>query len=161
MEKKYPIGIEPNASRHQAIIVKVRKAHGVKSLELTTKHIALMSDCISEYIAQQAPTGAAWVKATTRLPEKSGYYHVKRKVVKSTEQEKDVQYYHTDSGRFSWDNVIEWLDESPAPAPSPDELWDEFSEYIDDDIDSLTKWAGSTVIDKDGWKKMWKKWKGE
>lgn len=56
MEKKYPIGIEPNTSKHQAIIVKVCQAHGVKSLELTTKHIALMSDCISEYIAQQAAT---------------------------------------------------------------------------------------------------------
>jgi hypothetical protein len=33
-----------------------------------------MSDCISEYIAQQAPTGAVWVKASERLPEKDGYY---------------------------------------------------------------------------------------
>ncbi len=29
-----------------------------------------------------------------------------------------------------------------------DELWDEHSELIDDDIDSLSRWAGSTVIDK-------------
>jgi len=67
MEKKYPIGIEPNNSKHQEIIVKVCKAHGVKSLELTTKHIALMSDCISEYIAQQALTGAVWVKASLSM----------------------------------------------------------------------------------------------
>jgi hypothetical protein len=68
MEKKYPIGIEPNNSKHQDIIFKVCKAHGIKSLELTTKHIALMSDCISEYIAQQATTGPVWVKASDRLP---------------------------------------------------------------------------------------------
>jgi hypothetical protein len=61
MEKKYPVGIESNNSKHQDIILKVCKAHGIKPLELTTKHIALMSDCISEYIAQQpTPTGAVF-----------------------------------------------------------------------------------------------------
>lgn len=35
-----------------------------------------------------------------------------------------------------------------------DELWDEHSEYIDDDIDSLSRWAGSTVVDKEQFKKI-------
>lgn len=76
MEKKYPIGVEPNTSKHQDIILKVCKAHGIKSLELTTKYIALMSDCISEYISQQAPTGAVWVKAVPGKI-KDGIYNMK------------------------------------------------------------------------------------
>lgn len=40
-----------------------------------------------------------------------------------------------------------------------EELWDEHAEYIDDDIDSLSRWAGSTVVDKEQFKtivaKMW------
>lgn len=40
-----------------------------------------------------------------------------------------------------------------------DELWDEHSELIDDDIDSLSRWAGSTVVDKEQFKtvvaKLW------
>lgn len=75
-EKKLPIGIEPNKESHQDIIVKVCKAHGVKSLELTTKHIALMSDCISEYIAQQPQQGAAWVKASERLPLDKAFWNI-------------------------------------------------------------------------------------
>lgn len=42
---------------------------------------------------------------------------------------------------------------------SIDELWDEYSEMIDDDIDSLSRWAGSTVVDKEQFRKavakMW------
>lgn len=40
------------------------------------------------------------------------------------------------------------------PDISVDELWDEYSEQIDDDIDSLTRWAGSVVIDKENFKKL-------
>lgn len=43
-------------------------------------------------------------------------------------------------------------DESGSAAtrePDIDELWDEHSEMIDDDIDSLSRWAGSTVVDKE------------
>lgn len=50
MENKYPIGIEPSKENFQDIIVKVCQKHGVRSLELTTKQISLMSDCIQEYI---------------------------------------------------------------------------------------------------------------
>jgi hypothetical protein len=79
MEKKYPINIEPNNSKHQEIILKVCKAHGVKSLELTTKHIALMSDCISEYIAQHQPPveaerGDGWISVDDQLPTEGGRY---------------------------------------------------------------------------------------
>ncbi len=35
-----------------------------------------------------------------------------------------------------------------------DELWDEHSEHIDDDIDSLSRWAGSAVVDKEQFKKL-------
>jgi len=52
-----------------------------------------------------------WVKASERLPLKDGYYHVRKEVKKSTEQEKDVQYYYEETKSFSWNNVIEWLDE--------------------------------------------------
>lgn len=51
-------------------------------------------------------------------------------------------------------HIIEYLDESGAAASGErevdiDELWDEHSEHIDDDIDSLSRWAGSTVVDKE------------
>ena len=42
--------ISPNPAKHQEIIFKICKLHGIKSLELTDKHIALMDDCISEAI---------------------------------------------------------------------------------------------------------------
>jgi hypothetical protein len=45
-------------------------------------------------------------------------------------------------------------------APNPDELWDEFSEEIPDDIDSLTRWAGSVVMSKEGFKRMMERLKG-
>ncbi len=35
-----------------------------------------------------------------------------------------------------------------------DELWDEHSEHIDDDIDSLSRWAGSTVVDKEQFREL-------
>lgn len=38
-----------------------------------------------------------------------------------------------------------------------DELWDECSEYIDDDLFSLERVAGSSVITKSGWLKLIKK----
>lgn len=38
--------------------------------------------------------------------------------------------------------------------PDINELWDEHSELIDDDIDSLTRWAGSSVVDKEQFKKL-------
>lgn len=52
----------------------------------------------------------------------------------------------------------EWLDESPsAPLADADELWDEFSEHIDDDIFSLETVAGSTVMRKNDFYKMMEK----
>jgi hypothetical protein len=109
MEKKYPIGIAPNNSKHQDIILKVCKAHGVKSLELTTKHIALMSDCISEYIAQQLPTGAVWVKATKRLPE-PGYEVFIRHSNGACKAAGDVNLIQEIMDTIADD--VEWLDES-------------------------------------------------
>jgi hypothetical protein len=51
---------------------------------------------------------------------------------------------------------VEWLCEGAAAGREPDidELWDEHSELIDDDIDSLTRWAGSTVVDKEQFRKL-------
>jgi hypothetical protein len=63
---------------------------------------------------------------------------------------------------------IEWLDESGQSTEGVkdrevdiDELWDEHSEHIDDDIDSLSRWAGSTVVDKEQFRtlvaKLWER----
>jgi hypothetical protein len=66
MENKYPIGIKKSKENFQDIIVKVCKKHGIRSLELTTKHISLMADCIQEYIdtQHQPPAEAERVNLT-------------------------------------------------------------------------------------------------
>lgn len=48
----------------------------------------------------------------------------------------------------------EALHPSESAGVPVDELWDEYSELIDDDIGSLNRWAGSTVIDKENFKKL-------
>lgn len=61
-------------------------------------------------------------------------------------------------------NLPKRTDEQPVEqkgneAVNVDELWDEHSEMIDDDIDSLSRWAGSTVVDKEQFRtlvaKLW------
>lgn len=131
-------------------------------------------------------TGAAWVKASERLPEKIGRitwrwldkaeaysgYTGKGFIYGTGGASVDPTYY----------SEIEWLDESVTPAAAReegkltqsradlireannrdldgvainlDELWDEHSEYIDDDIDSLSRWAGSSVVDKEQFRTM-------
>lgn len=56
---------------------------------------------------------------------------------------------------------VEWLDESAAGREEvgPQELWDEHAEYIDDNIDELVRWAGSTVITWEQFNKMMAKFK--
>lgn len=59
---------------------------------------------------------------------------------------------------------VEFLDESASPSdiredaikPVSDyqELWDEFAEYVDDDIDSLSTFAGRTVLTDTNFKKL-------
>lgn len=53
-------------------------------------------------------------------------------------------------------------DESAAgreDAVDVDELWDEHAEYIDDNIDELVRWAGSTVVTREQFNKMMAKFK--
>jgi hypothetical protein len=71
-----------------------------------------MKRAIEEVLRMQHPGSNVWVKMSDRLPDKDGYYHVRKKPKKPTETDKDLQYYHSETKRFSWDNVIEWLDES-------------------------------------------------
>jgi hypothetical protein len=72
---------------------------------------------IKELAAKQAPTGARWVKASERLPEKQIYVIVRNI---ETGQVKLTQNYGHNTGwdiamdhRFKWDNT-EWLDEGGA-----------------------------------------------
>ena len=62
--------------------------------------------------------------------------------------------------------LVESINEQPVEqkeneAVDIDELWNEFSEMIDDDIDSLSRWAGSTVVDKEQFRtlvaKLWER----
>jgi uncharacterized coiled-coil DUF342 family protein len=43
--------IEPNGAKHQEIILRICKKHNVKSLELTSRCIQLMDDCIVEALS--------------------------------------------------------------------------------------------------------------
>lgn len=110
-------------------------------------------------VAEQAPTGARWVKASERLPEKDGLYcfrvsggYMGAYVTTGPKGNRWVR----DASWFTIANWkdCEWLDESGTAKVNPDELWDEFSEYIDTDIDSCQAFAGSTVMTKEGWRKV-------
>lgn len=131
--------IEPNQSNHQGIIFKVCKKHRIKSLELTTKHIALMADCIDEYIASQPPAvkGAEWVKiGATTDPVKTGVYKVR-----------SYDTLHNDGGYLygscaynneveEWNaNWDEWYNESPTAAGEVSCMRKEDYEQIEINID--------------------------
>lgn len=139
-EKKLPITIEPNQSAHQEIIFKVCKAHSVKSLELSTRHIALMSDCISEYIAQQPQTGAMWVKATTKLPTpgKITWRWLDKAEAYSGYDEKRGFIYGTGGASVdpTYYSEIEWLDE-PGTAAGREEDALAFAEWLNDNYISV------------------------
>lgn len=51
------IKIEPSTAIHQNIIQQVCKKHGVKSLELTSRHVELMDDCIEAFIHRPLQVG--------------------------------------------------------------------------------------------------------
>jgi hypothetical protein len=99
---------------------------------------------------QQATTGAVWVKASERLP---GWTHpVHWRIADGPQTNGKIPVCEMSKGvdiSVKW----EWLYES-AIAPNPDELWDEYSEYIDTDIDSCQAFAGSAVMTKGGFKKL-------
>lgn len=112
----------------------------------------------------RAPTGVGWVKGA--LPKIAGDYYCKCKVDGEdkkliVEFDKNGQWGEAPGyDYYETFDITEWLDESgTANAPNPDELWDEFSEEIPDDIDGLTRWAGSTVMSKEGFRKMMDKLK--
>lgn len=100
--------------------------------------------------------GAVWVMATDRLP---GWYKPTKWRLYGVEM--DGQYalaYMTNNypnSLYGW----EWLDESGQSKegnkeePDIDELWDEHSALIGDDIDDLTFWAGRTVMKKEDFEK--------
>lgn len=119
--------------------------------------------------------GAVWVKASERLPNNPGdpLNHFRlhgRKVNGNFYQDSDGMMFFEVRGsthepyQIGWKSFqyLEWLDESGAPAAAREEdavaifeeLWDEHAEYIDDDIDSLSRWAGSTVVDKEQFKAL-------
>lgn len=122
--------------------------------------------------------GAEWVKASERTPSghSSDYHwrfiHNKKPINRNfhIESGRLIQEYGNTKGSYSLEE-LEWLDEQATPAAAREEdavtifeeLWDEHAEYIDDDIDSLSRWAGSTVVDKEQFKtvvaKMWELFK--
>ncbi|HEX6431805.1 MAG TPA: hypothetical protein VF008_29140 [Niastella sp.] len=109
---------------------------------------------------QTAP-GAVWVKASDRLPGLS--IRAKWRSIWDAEWEglTSELLMETPIGAIQ---RAEWLDESGTAAVGReeidiDELWDEHSELIDDDIDSLSRWAGSAVISREQFNKVIAKFK--
>lgn len=81
------------------------------------------------------PAGAVWVKATTRLPEKSGsitWRWIDKEASYSGYDEKRGFIY--DKGGASIDPLynieVEWLDESGTAAGREEELWEAFENEL-------------------------------
>lgn len=114
---------------------------------------------------REAGHGTVWVKASEFEIEYGPNYYAKwldGKVKANGRFQDDGTFIwnvpgYIPIGRNEYDHLF-ILDESPGEKKvDPDELWDEFSEHIDDDIDSLSKVAGSSVMTKEGFKKMMEK----
>lgn len=109
---------------------------------------------------EQHPTGGnVWVKASERLPMKGP---LEKTQWRDAETKKEISSTAAKSAiNTNQKELVEWYDESnEQPVEQKqnevediDELWDEHSELIDDEIDSLTRWAGSTVMDKEQFRK--------
>lgn len=72
-----------------------------------------MEGWLKEYAAKHAPTGAVWVKATSRLPEKNGIYKVKREFYREDESDQ-ADFLNGVFTNYQGYRVVAWLDESGA-----------------------------------------------
>lgn len=104
--------------------------------------------------AKAEQQGLRWVKASAQLPPNvNKSYNAKRDgnpfILLFLEADKKMP-------KDYWDGVW-YLDESTTPPVKEvayDELWDEFSEHIDDDIDSLFRVAGGSVLTERQYNKL-------
>jgi hypothetical protein len=115
------------------------------------------------YQDNRTTTGAVWVKAPDFNHQPNVAYHAKDSKFKGAGTFDKYNNFRWGDGSVTaaldQDNLF-ILDESPSKereAVDPDELWDEFSEYIANDIDSCQEVAGSSVMTKQGFKKMMEK----
>lgn len=91
-----------------------------------------------------------------KIITKAGEVHDVHKYINDSEGRENI-WCDTWYGHHIIGQDCEWLDESPSKesdAVDPDELWDEYSEHIDDDIDSLSIVAGSAVMTRESFKKL-------
>jgi hypothetical protein len=115
---------------------------------------SLMAD-IDSYCAGQHPGSIGWVKATIGLPQSNESMFVKIEGKKSVASWNPFhQMFVDDAGDFHPADQVEWYDESNEQpeqkgAVDIDELWDEHSALIGDDIDDLSFWSGRTVMKKE------------
>ena len=113
-------------------------------------------------LKEAARQGAVWVNASERLPEDKKQNYIFRQV--NNIRSAKVWYLDFTPNIAAAMQLpiesIEWLDESPpkeSDAVDPDELWDEFSEYIANDIDSCQEVAGTAIMTKMGFNKLMSK----
>lgn len=102
--------------------------------------------------ATQQPGTDVWVKAEIRLPDDDlevCITHSNRSCKTGGDNKLIKELLETVA------NDVEWLDESPSKEGnkdrevSIDELWDEHSALIGDDIDDLSYWSGREVMKKE------------
>jgi hypothetical protein len=120
-----------------------------------SKSVDYRKQIIVQYLQENPPQGAGWVNAALQY-------------AKETIEFADKEFKCPDHLVETWCNMLlntlhaiaQAQDESPSKESEtvdPDELWDEFSEHIDTDIDSASTVAGSSVMTKQGFKKMMEK----
>lgn len=81
-----------------------------------------------------------WVKATTRRPERTSWYFIRRNMLKNSTTESVKEVFHFDALKDKrqipgyWCEVFEWLDESTPPQQSVEALKEiaQFSDVGDD-----------------------------
>lgn len=151
-EKKYP------GHYYQPLFDLLNQEHGITPLESEMADIIVVVEKMRGTNLKHQ-TGAVWVKAKDRLP---GW---KRRVKwrdgndHSCATNGEISLFEMEKPNLEgW----EWYDESPAAAreeDDPQELWDEHSALIGDDIDDLSFWAGREVMRKEDFFKALKQQK--
>jgi hypothetical protein len=154
MEKKYPIGDKDMILPADKVAFMLKTIQELKAdnkidhesgeydrfnVKQEGRYKALEE--VLQWLNPAAPTGARWVKATTRLP---GWEQLVKWRFNGVEQSEKstVKMSFNAANLDRW----EWLDESgTANNIDPDELWDEYSEATDNGI----------VMTREGWRKMW------
>src|SRR6188768_2702300 len=85
-----------------------------------------------------------WIKASERLPEKTGWYFVRKGSLKENAHK---ALHHMDVLKLAagiegyWSEVYEWLDEStPIPIQTPC-VWEERVKELEEELRKVRCWA--------------------